>query len=134
MSCLTLTVGLPRSGKSSWAREQKTPIVNPDSIRLALHGKAFIKEREDEVWAIAYLMTRALLLAGHMEIIIDATSVTQRSRDAWAKEFPECIIKLMWFDTSKEECIKRARGGKRAYLIPVIERMASQWEDPRKEK
>src|SRR5690554_6874569 len=31
---LICTVGLPRSGKTTWARKQSYPIVNPDSIRL----------------------------------------------------------------------------------------------------
>ncbi len=33
MNRLILTVGLPRSGKTTWALEQGWPIVNPDSIR-----------------------------------------------------------------------------------------------------
>ena len=35
---LIVMVGLPRSGKTTWARKQGYPIVNPDSIRLAFHG------------------------------------------------------------------------------------------------
>ncbi|KKK82651.1 hypothetical protein LCGC14_2801230, partial [marine sediment metagenome] len=46
MKKLILTVGLPRSGKSTWARKQGHPIVNPDSIRLALYGEPFIEEAE----------------------------------------------------------------------------------------
>ena len=41
MKEIIVTVGLPRSGKTTWAREQGYPIVNPDSIRLSLHGKRF---------------------------------------------------------------------------------------------
>lgn len=44
MKKLILTIGLPRSGKSTWAKQQGCPVVNPDSIRLALHGKAYIQE------------------------------------------------------------------------------------------
>ncbi|GAF94425.1 unnamed protein product, partial [marine sediment metagenome] len=62
---LILTVGLPRSGKTTWARKQGIPMVNPDSIRLALHGKAFIEEAEPMIWTIAKYMVRALFIAGH---------------------------------------------------------------------
>ena len=31
---LIMTIGLPRSGKSTWARTQACPIVNQDSIKL----------------------------------------------------------------------------------------------------
>jgi len=38
MKILILTVGLPRSGKSTWAAKKGFPIVSPDAIRLAMHG------------------------------------------------------------------------------------------------
>ena len=72
MKVLILTVGLPRSGKSTWAKKQGYPIINPDSIRLALHGEHFIEDAEPMVWTIAMYMTKALFLAGHNKIIIDA--------------------------------------------------------------
>jgi hypothetical protein len=60
---LILTCGLPRSGKSTWARGQGVPVVNPDSVRLALHGQVYRKESENMVWAIAETMIRALFIA-----------------------------------------------------------------------
>jgi predicted kinase len=36
MQQLILTVGLPRSGKTTWAKQQGVPMVNRDAIRLAL--------------------------------------------------------------------------------------------------
>ena len=84
---LILTVGLPRSGKSIWAKKQGIPIVNPDSIRLALHGKAFILEAEDFVWTIAYTMARALFLAGHETVIIDATNITKKGGRNGSNDF-----------------------------------------------
>ena len=125
---LILTVGLPRSGKSTWAQEQKCPIVSPDSIRLALHGKPYIQEAEGFVWATAYLMAKALFLAGHTRVIIDATNNTIKRRKAWADKFKGTRIILKEFKTSKEECILRARKDHREDLIPVIERMAQQQE------
>ncbi len=44
---LILMVGLPRSGKTTRARQIDHPIVNPDSIRLALHAPhPFLKGME----------------------------------------------------------------------------------------
>src|SRR5882672_916000 len=57
---LICTVGLPRSGKSTWARSQSFPIVCPDAIRIAIHGQRFISEAEPFVWATAKAMVRAL--------------------------------------------------------------------------
>lgn len=125
---LILTVGLPRSGKSTWAKRQIFPIVNPDSIRLALHGKPYIQEAEEFVWSIAYLMAKALFLAGHNVVLVDATNTTQKRREEWVKRFPGYNITHKVFNVSTDECIARARKDGREDLIPVIERMAKNIE------
>lgn len=119
-----LTVGLPRSGKSTWAKKQGLPIVNRDSIRLAFHGQAYIQECEDMITIIEDCMVRALFLAGHDKVIIDACHTTQKRRDRWRSE--EWEIKRVLFNSNKEECIRRAKISNRLDLIPVIERMSEQ--------
>lgn len=125
---LILTVGLPRSGKSTWARQQGVPVVNPDSIRLALHGQAFVASAEPFVWATAKLMVRALFLAGHSRVILDATNTTEKRRAEW--DSPEWAVRFMEFHTPVEVCIQRAHDTGRPELVPVIERMAAQYEPP----
>lgn len=123
---LILTVGLPRSGKSTWSREQGVPIVNPDSIRLAIHGQAYRREAEPLVWAVAHTMVESLFIAGHTRVILDATSGQSARRAEWKSS---CWTRqYQVFDTSAEECIKRALAGGRNYLVPVIEKMAANWE------
>ena len=130
-----MTVGLPQSGKSTWARSIGYPIVNPDSIRLAFHGKPFLGLAEPFVWAIAKVMVRALFLAGHDTVILDATNTTRSRRDEWKSTAWEREYYV--FDTPKRTCIARAdlaaakneisddhhRG-----LITAIERMAGHYE------
>jgi len=123
---LILCVGLPRSGKTTWARQQNLPIVNPDSIRLALHGQRFQSLAEPMVWAIATIMVRALFLAGHERIIVDATHTTKKRREFWKDKNWRCVFKVI--DTSKEICLKRAESKGDTEIIPVIERMATQFE------
>lgn len=121
---LILTVGLPRSGKSTWARKSGCPVVNPDSIRLALHGHVFLKKAEPHVWAIAHTMVEALLLTGHDAVILDATNISPHRRAEWQSPLWTC--KYVCFPTSKEECIRRALDPDdfRDDLVPIIERMA----------
>ncbi len=130
---LILTVGLPRSGKSTWASSTNYPVVNPDAIRLALHGKAYIKEAEDFVWATAFVMVRALFLACHHTIVVDATNITKKRRDAWRDKFPDATVTCMEFKRSADDCIVQARVDGREELIQVIERMAEQYEQPDKD-
>ncbi len=130
MKKIHLTVGLPRSGKTTWARKQNVPIINPDSIRLALHGKRFEPLAEGFVWAITYVMVRALLLAGHDIVVVDATNITQKRRRLWIQTFqnPDCEVLFHFMATSKAKCIKRAEAINDKEIIPIIEKMAEQFE------
>ena len=131
MKTLIMTVGLPQSGKSTWAAGKGSPIVNPDAIRLAIHGKPFIGLAEPFVWATAKAMVRSLFLAGHDAVILDATNVTRKRRDEWKskqwrREFRE-------FDTGRDECIARAKNTCSTDdhfegLKAAIERMSEQFE------
>ena len=126
MNTLILTVGLPRSGKSTWANSQLIPRVNPDAIRLAIHGQAYRRECEHLVWALARTMVDSLFLAGHEEVILDATNGSKARRREWKSDM--WTRTYMVFDTPVQECIRRAVEGGRDYLCPVIERMAADWE------
>lgn len=123
---LLCTVGLPRSGKTTWAQKQNLPIVSPDAIRLALHGQRFIAEAEPYVWAIAKTMVRALFLAGHKIVILDATNGTRKRRDEWQSKEWKTYFKVI--DTPANVCLDRARAEGDEYIMPVIERMAVQHE------
>lgn len=133
MKELILLMGLPRSGKSTIAKELSgewgAPIVNPDSIRLALHGQRFEVLAEDFVWAISKTMVRSLFLAGHRKIILDATNTTRRRRDFWKPaEKDEWQTSIYLVNTCEATC--RERAGDDETLKDVIRRMAECWEDP----
>lgn len=137
MKRLLCTVGLPQSGKSSWAKLQACPIVCPDAIRLAMHARAYFAPMEPWTWAMAYTMTEALFQAGHETVIFDATNTTRKRRDALRLQgdtFGEHPNMLGWsctfvlFQTSRSVCIERATRTGRLDLIPVIERMAEVFE------
>ncbi len=132
MNVLLLTVGPPRSGKSTWAQSQIHPIVNPDSIRLALHGFAFVREAEPYVWAIAKTMVNALFLAGHEAVILDATNMTRQRRDEWKSK--HWVRHLEIFEVDEDTCYKRALDSERPELIDVIKRMVATYEKPTDEE
>jgi predicted kinase len=129
---LIMTVGLPRCGKSTWAKsqiEKGIPVVNPDSIRLSLHGQPFVESAEPFVWAIAKVMVASLFGAGHNTVILDATNLTIERRKIWIDKRWECSYRL-FRDVSKEECIRRAIETNQEYLVDVINKMAETAEWP----
>lgn len=108
---LVLTVGLPRSGKSTWAMKQGCPIVNRDAIREAYLGDRRNFGDEKECSRLEMLMVHSLLLAGHDKVIVDATHLRTKYRNRWEKFAKENDYKVIYktFDTSMKECQRRAR-------------------------
>mgnify|MGYP002622657040 CR=1 FL=1 len=126
---LFITVGLPRSGKSTVIRESyanRMPVVSPDAIRLAMHGQRFAIQAEPLVWATAKIMLNALIGAGNTQICIDATNTTRWQRDSW---LPEAKRHFLVFETPARICKERAVATGQDDLIPIIEKMNMEFEN-----
>ena len=126
MNQLICTMGLPRSGKTTWAKEQGCPIVNPDALRLVIYGQRYWAGGEYLVWPNAMMMVKALFAAGHDRVIVDATNTTRKRRDFWIHEDWSTSFKII--DTLSEICVSRAKAEKDDAIIPIIEKMLFQWE------
>jgi predicted kinase len=128
MKKLILTVGLPRSGKTTWAMKQGFPVLNIDEVRWQVYGHRFWGPGEELTWTIARIMFRALAAVNEV-IIIDACNVTKKRREDWIKLVPEGTqIELEPFMASPKLCIDRARVTGDLEIIPVIERMALEFD------
>lgn len=121
-------VGLPRSGKSTIAailrHERGWPVISPDAMRLAVHGRVYIRESEEAVWTFVKYAVKALFLSGHNEVIFDACNLSREQRRAWVKLFPRRNFIIV--NTDADTCLERAERGSRVDLVPVIERMVKQ--------
>lgn len=125
MKTLWCMMGLPRSGKSTWARLSGYPMVCPDAIRLAMYESAYIESMEPHVWAIAETTAKAAFIAGHQDVVIDATSTNIKQRDRWVRLMRKgmcdhIVFVHVWAST--EDCKSRAVMDGREDLVPVIER------------
>lgn len=125
---LHMMVGLPRCGKSTKAREWGFPIVNPDAIRMVIHGTPFRSTVEPLIWATAKILLRSLFLAGHNDVILDATNTTAERRAEW--ETGEWNVKYYVFNTPVDVCKKRAVMTAQDYLLDVIDKMNSEFTIP----
>lgn len=128
---LLALVGLPRSGKSTWVKEMEYrkefyPVVSKDAIRLALHGRRYDQSQEGDVHRICNIMVQALFLSGHKIVCLDETNTTHIRRNTCLSR--EWKVRFKVFNTSEEECIRRANAIGDIDIIPIIEKMAAQWE------
>jgi len=125
-------VGLPRSGKSTYARalqEVGYVRIEPDAFRMALHGHAFHSPAEGIVWATAELAVRALLIAGHA-VVIDATNTTRHRRSGWLRIARDLGVPVEAFvvDTPLAECLERNLSCRHRVPVEVMERMDRRFE------
>jgi len=126
---LILTVGLPRSGKSTWAIQQGFPVVSPDAVRVALHGKKqAVRDTERMVWTISQYMVRSLFFAGHERVILDACSATRKRRSKWRDSNWMCKYKV--FEVDLEVCCARVEENNpnRLNLLASIVRVDADYQ------
>lgn len=148
---LYATVGLPRSGKSTYAdkwvlgdelpprgdefdiftvRKLERPrvIVAGDDFRTALHGKEYLLEAEAQVFATMDVAIRALLARG-FDVIIDETCTTEDTLSRYLRL--DLNFTPVFIDTPAEVCVERALATGKDYLVLPIQNMARQLADLR---
>ena len=100
---VVLLVGLPGSGKSTWARDQGTAVLSSDDVRFLLSDDPTNQLIHGTVFAtVRYLLRRRLEL-GRPVTYIDATNLTRQERRPY--------IKLaQWYDAAVEAGLLRHSG------------------------
>ncbi len=78
MNTLTITRGLPASGKTTWAKEQPDVRVNRDELRRMLHGGWLGEDWAEKQVTIAQHAQVSALLAAGVDVIVDDTNLRQR--------------------------------------------------------
>jgi predicted kinase len=138
MKKLTMMCGLPRCGKSTWVKENKTNevVISADDIRYLVYNQRFWGEGEPLMWSIRGMMLKYLMQQG-VDIIIDETNTTKERRKPilkLAKQFGYYVVGNMVEGAWVDECVLRAEKSGQPDLIPIIKGMAEKWETPSKEE
>lgn len=129
MSDMIVLMGIPGSGKSTWASESDyyRYIISPDSIRETL-GDINDQSRNDEVFRIAHERVNNHLQRG-LHVVFDATSVTERARRDLlriADSIPGTFKRLVVFDPGP---VAFERNSQRDRVVPdhVMHRMVTNF-------
>lgn len=107
MSILTIPVGMPGSGKSTYAANNFEPeqVVSPDHYREIMSGNRALQYDSREVFQICHLITE-VRLKNNLDVCFDAMNLTVASRRKLielARKF-DAEIQCVWFNLSFEQC------------------------------
>lgn len=123
---LIVLVGLPRSGKSTWAMDHILPVVSLDAIRQVFIASSTPLVPQAMVEHTAMFMVRSLFMAGHRRLILDDPNMTRELRDRWYPKAaePTWEVAFQHIHTGMDVCIGRAV----EEHIPVIRQMEDEFQ------
>ncbi len=127
-----MLVGLPGSGKSTYAATLGAPVLSSDAIRLLLADD----ENDQSIHARVFATLRYLLIQ-RLEIhrpvtYVDATHLTRAERKPYIEIAREKNVEIeaVFFDTPLEVCLERNRQRARRVPEDVLVTMAAKLQPP----
>lgn len=134
---MIILIGLPASGKSTWAERYATNrkftvLISSDSIREELYGDEATQGDNNKIFSLVRERAEEALKEGK-DVVIDATNMTIKDRSAYfdiAKTYDATVTGIL-FDTPVEEC--KRRNSKRDRVVPdfVYDKMLNRYEEPK---
>lgn len=132
---LYMLVGLPGSGKSTFATELSyntgAIICSSDEMRITLCGDENSQNKNPDVFTMLHKKIKELLKLGR-NVIYDATNISSKRRSAFLKTIGhiDCVKKCIIIATPYEVCIRRNLKRQRRVPEAVIKRMYMNWNTP----
>jgi predicted kinase len=133
---VVVLVGLPASGKSSWARRHGVAVISTDELRWLLSDDATNQNIHRLVFAaLRYLLRKRLELQRPLTFV-DATNSTRHERRVYIKlgQLYDARVEAAFFDTPVETCKERNRERERFVPEWAIDAMAARLVPPTEEE
>lgn len=127
-----LLVGLPGSGKSTWAASQGLPVLSSDALRVLLLDDIASQAAN----AVIFRTLRALLVTrlklGRPVTCVDATNLTRKERRPYCMltQMHGAEIEAVFLDVPADVCRERNRARSRHVPEDIMEKMAAKLQPP----
>jgi predicted kinase len=127
-----LLVGLPGSGKSTYAARHNFPVLSSDSIRKLLLDDVTDQSINRRIFIELRRLLRLRLELRRPVTCIDATNLTPAERRPYIKiaQMHDADAEAVFFDVPVEVCKRRNSGRPRVVPEDVLERMAARLRPP----
>ncbi|QOY87272.1 AAA family ATPase [Paludibaculum fermentans] len=129
---LLILVGLPASGKSTWAQQNGLPVLSSDAVRELLTGDPTHQGVNRLVFRTLRQLAAARAQAGMPVTCIDSTALTVWERRCWVRfaQLHHCTPEVIYFDIPLEECKRRNAARTRTVPDHVMDWMAARLQQP----
>ncbi len=129
---MIVLVGLPGSGKSTWASRQTATVLSSDAMRHLLSGDEQNQSIHGKVFGAMRHILKSRLEIGASPTIIDATNLKRRDRKPWivlANKFG-AAVEAVYFDVTLDVALDRNRMRPRVVPDDVIREMSVKLQPP----
>jgi predicted kinase len=129
---VVLLIGLPASGKSTWAASQGAVAISSDELRRWLTGDATDQSIHPLVFRLMRDFVRLRIELGAPVTYVDATNLSRKHRRPFLKiaEHMGCLCEAVFFDVPLDECLRRNQARARKVPEAAIRAMAERLEPP----
>lgn len=131
---LTITKGLPASGKTTWAKKQNAHRINKDDLRAMLNNSIWSKHNEKHIIEVRDMLVKHFLMTDH-DVIVDDTNLSPKHEqtlrtlvdDLNDQGFNITFHVKDFTDVPLSECIKRDKNREKPVGEKVIRGMYNQF-------
>lgn len=126
-----MLVGVPGSGKSTWAAAQGATVLSSDAMRVLLCGDETNQNIHGKVFGAMRHLLKTRLEIGASPTIVDATNLRRKDRKQWLRLAQKhgAAVEAVYFAVPLAVALERNRARPRVVPEDVI-RMMHGWTQP----